>query len=159
MRMTGQMQIQVDMYAGGAVMAAVGHYADTANSVAFLSKYNVTNSEALYGLDIIGAALFRKKMRGHTAGIVDASVAYSAGALVDRFLKGRFSGSSTPSTGSGSNTGWEVSDPSLGENWGSVPEIPGSNWGSVPEIPAGYSSGSVGSAAYGEESPSGFGID
>ena len=148
MRMTGQMQIQVDMYAGGAVMAAVGHYADTANSVAFLSKYNVTNSEALYGLDIIGSALFRKKLRGHTAGIVDASVAYSAGALVDRFLKGRFSGASPTSTGSGSNTGWEVSDPSLGENWGSV-----------PEIPAGYSSGSVGSAAYGEESPSGFGID
>ena len=148
MRLTGQMQVQVDMYAGGAVMAAVGHYADTANSVSFLSKYNVTNSEALYGLDIIGSALFRKKLRGHTAGIVDASVAYSAGALVDRFLKGRFSGASPTPTGSGSNTGWEVSDPSLGENWGSV-----------PEIPAGYSSGSVGSAAYGEESPSGFGID
>ena len=146
MRLTGQMQIQVDMYAGGAAMALVGHYADQANQVGFLSKYNVTNGEALFGLDIIGAALMRKKLRGHTAGLVDASVAYSAGALVDRFLKGRFS--TTPVTSTGSNTGWEVSDPGLGQNWGSV-----------PEIPAGYSSGSVGSAAYGEESPSGFGID
>ena len=146
MRMTGQMQIQVDMYAGGAVMAAVGHYADQASQVAFLSNHHVTNSEALFGLDIIGAALFRKKLRGHTAGVVDASVAYSAGALVDRFLKGRFSSSST--TSSSSNTGWEVSDPGLGENWGSVPEIPG-----------GYAAGGVGSAAYGEESPSGLGLD
>ena len=147
MRLTGQMQIQVDMYAGGAAMALVGHYADQANQVGFLSKYNVTNGEALFGLDIIGAALMRKKLRGHTAGLVDASVAYSAGALVDRFLKGRFS--TTPATSStGSNTGWEVSDPGLGQNWGSVPEIPG-----------GYAAGNVGSAAYGEESPSGFGID
>lgn len=146
MQLTGQMQIQVDMYAGGAAMAIVGHYADQANQVGFLSKYNVTNGEALFGLDIIGAALMRKKLRGHTAGLVDASVAYSAGALVDRFLKGRFSSSST--TSSSSNTGWEVSDPGLGENWGSVPEIPG-----------GYAAGGVGSAAYGEESPSGLGLD
>ncbi len=139
MRLTGQMQMQVDMYAGGAVMAAVGHYADTANSVPFLSKYHVTNSEALYGLDIIGAALLRKKMRGHTAGIVDASVAYSAGALVDRFLKGRFTThTATPS----SNTGWEVDDPHLGENWGHDPGGP---------------SGALN--AYGDESPSGFGVD
>lgn len=146
MQLTGQMQIQVDMYAGGAAMAIVGHYADQANQVGFLSKYNVTNAEALYGLDIIGAALMRKKLRGHTAGLVDASVAYSAGALVDRFLKGRFSSSST--TSSSSNTGWEVSDPGLGENWGSPSGLPG---GDIQSPATG--------ANYGEESATGFGID
>ena len=144
MRLTGQMQMQVDMYAGGAAMAIVGHYADQANQVGFLSKYNVTNAEALYGLDIIGAALMRKKLRGHTAGIVDASVAYSAGALVDRFLKGRFS--TTPVTSTGSNTGWEVSDPGLGQNWGSPSGLPGGDVnaavsGSESYGDGGYSSG------------------
>lgn len=104
---------EVDMYAGGAAMAVVGHYADNATPQAYLAKHNITNAEALFGLDILATALFRNKMRGHTRGIADATTAYSAGALMDRFLKGRFS---TTTTTTPTVTGLEVMDPN--GDWG-----------------------------------------
>lgn len=143
MRLSQNMELQLDMYAGGAGMALVGHFADQAATPASLSKYNVTNAEALYGLDIILTALFRKKLRGHTGGIADAAVAYSAGALTDRFLKGRFSSASVAPTSS--TTGWEVSDPQLGQGW----TVPNSGQAPAP----------VSVTDYGEESATGFGID
>lgn len=136
-RMGDSMEVQVDMYAGGAVMAAVGHYSDQAAPISFLSKYNITNGEALFAADIIGTALMRKKLRGHAGGMADAAVAYSAGALVDRFLKGRFT--TTTTAAASSQTGWEVDDPALGAGWGdgSAPAVRGQEY----QAPASYDSG------------------
>lgn len=115
---------EVDMYVGGGALAAVGHYADQAAPQSFLATHNVTNAEAIYGLDIVATALLRSKMKNRVRGIMDGSTAYATGALVDRFLKGRFSTVtstadvtpiSTTSTGS-TVTGIEVMDPSA--DWG-----------------------------------------
>lgn len=125
------MQVQVNEYVGGAGMAIVGHYADQAAPVGFLSKYNITNAEALFAADIIGTALFRKKLHGRSGGMFDAAVAYSSGALVDRFLKGRFT--TTVAATPNSNTGWEVDDPALGSGWGdgSAPAVGGPSYAAV----------------------------
>jgi len=120
----GNVKAEVPMYVGGGGMAAVAHYADQAAPVSFLAKQNITNSEGLFLLDVISGALFRNKIRSAlTKGIMDASVAYSTGAMVDRYLKGRFtasgSGGGTPPAvepTSHTTTGYDAMDPSLG--WG-----------------------------------------
>ena len=141
---------EVDMYVGGGALAAVGHYADQAAPQSFLATHNVTNAEAIYGLDIVATALLRSKMKNRVRGIMEGSTAYATGALVDRFLKGRFStvtstADVTPSTSSTSTptstvTGIEVMDPSA--DWGESGSAGGGVFGS-----------------HGDESASGLGIN
>lgn len=126
-------------------MAALGHYADQAAASPYLAQHNVTNAEALFGADILASALFSDRFRGHVRGMLDASVAYSAGALTDRLLKGRFS---TQSGSGGTPTGMEIMDPN-------------GNWGADPGAGAvtGASVGSGTAMDYGESSDTGIGLD
>ncbi len=113
----GNVVAEVDMYVGGVGMAVVGHYADQAAPQKFLAEHNVTNGEALFGLDILAGAFLRSKFRGNRAKrMLDASVAYSVGALTDRYLKGRFSAVPATTTTGTTVTGLEVMDPNGG--WG-----------------------------------------
>lgn len=146
--LTRSAQVQTDMYIGGAAAAVAGTLADRAPTSTFLSKYNITNGEALYAADIVGTALFRKKLHGHAAGIADAAVAGSTFALVERFMQGKTpSFTTSTSTVSGTPTGWEVSDPALGQHWGNDPAASGGSGGpgAIPD--------------YGDDSDTGFGID
>lgn len=140
---TSSMSVQTDMYIGGAGIAVAGDLADRAPSIGPLAKYNVTNGEAVYAADILTTLFLRKKLRGRMAGIADAAVAGSTFALVDRFMKGKYT--ATSGAGSSSDTGWEVSDPALGQHWDGAVGAP---------VAEPMSAGS-----YGDESPSGFGVD
>lgn len=142
----GNVKAEVDMYVGGGGMAAIGHYADQQPANSTLAQHNVTNAEALFGLDILAGAFLRGHVKGRVRGMLDGSVAYSAGALIDRALKGRFS-TTTPAAGS-TVTGLEVMDPN--GNWGADT---GSGVGS------GASAGSGAMMDYGESSDTGIGLD
>ena len=134
---------EVDMYVGGAGMALVGHYADQAAPQKFLADHNITNGEALFGLDILAGAFLRSKFHSNRAKrMLDASVAYSVGALTDRYLKGRFSTSATTTTTPATVTGMEVMDPHGSWGGGSV---------DAGGATVDYSDGTYGSGGFGDE--------
>jgi|GEM_PF-6568682 len=117
----GQLDIDTDMYLGGAGMGVLAYLVRQRGQVAALAKYHISNEEAVEGSVILADLFFGNRMSRPMAGIMDGAVAGAAALLVKTYLDGRFT--STPvATGSGSGSGTGTTTGYQVGGWGGAPQ-------------------------------------